>query len=100
MVAIPHIKCKFNTSKHRFRVLRQDITDRIVQEIFIKLSDDTEDRCTASLPVNVLNISNSFPFGEKAVTQTYDGAAVVVDRCEGLHKLIRDKYATVLFLNC
>ena len=60
------------------------------------MSHDTEDRCTASLPGNILNVNNKFPFGEKAVTQTYDGAAVIADRCEGLRKLIGDKYATVV----
>jgi hypothetical protein len=72
----------------------------MVQEIFIKLSDETENRCTASLSGNVLNISNKFPFGEKAVTQTYDGAALMADKCEGLHKAIRDKYASVLSVKC
>jgi hypothetical protein len=47
-----------------------------------------------------LNISNIFPFGEKAVIQTYDGAAVIADMCEELHKLTGDKFATVLFVNC
>jgi hypothetical protein len=81
-------------------VLRQDITDHTVQEIFIKLSHETEHGCTASLSGNVLNISNKFPFCEKAVNQTYDGAVVIADRLEVLHKLIGDKYATVLFVHC
>jgi len=64
----------------------------------MKLTRDTEDRCTASLAGKVLRTSNKFPFGEKAVTQSY-GATVIADRSEGLHKLTGDKYATVLFVH-
>jgi hypothetical protein len=74
-------------------VLRQDITDCMIQDIFVKLSDETEDRCTSSLPGNVLTISNKFPFGEKAVTQTYAGTAVIAYRCEGLH-------VSMFFIKC
>lgn len=88
-------------SKSQLSIILRYMTNEGVHERFLGFVDVSQDRSAKCLAEHVFNILQEYKICEnKLIAQTYDGAAVMSGKHNGLQALVRLKCKNTIFVHC